>query len=159
MEVIRLSGYTPEEKEKIARIHLIPAQVEEHGLAESQLSWSAPAIREIVRGYTREAGVRDLDRQIATVCRQAARRVAEGEVERLAVDRRSVLKLLGAPQHHPERVDSRGAVGLAHGLAWTEAGGEVLELEASLTRGRGLQLTGQLGDVMKESAAAALTWT
>ena len=159
MEVIRLSGYTPEEKEKIARLHLIPAQVEEHGLAESQLSWSGPAIRELVRGYTHEAGVRDLDRQIATVCRKAARRVAEGEVERLAVDRRKLLRLLGAPPHHPEQVDTRGAVGVAHGLAWTEAGGEVLQLEASLTRGRGLQLTGQLGDVMKESAAAALTWT
>jgi len=158
MEVIRLSGYTPEEKEEIARVHLIPVQVLEHGLKEGQIGWSRPAIREIIQGYTREAGVRDLERQIAAVCRKAARRVAEGKIERLAVDRRSLTRLLGTAPHYLETVESSGSVGLAHGLAWTEVGGEVLHLEASLTRGRGLQLTGQLGDVMKESAAAALTW-
>ena len=158
MEVIRLSGYTPEEKEEIARVHLIPEQVTEHGLSDGQIGWSRPAIREIVQGYTREAGVRDLERQIAAVCRKVARRVAEGRVDRLTVDRRSLPRLLGTAPHHVESVDASGSVGLAHGLAWTEVGGEILHLEASLTRGRGLQLTGQLGDVMKESAAAALTW-
>jgi len=159
MEVIRLSGYTPEEKEEIARVHLIPAQVAEHGLGETQLGWSRPAIREMVQGYTREAGVRDLERQIAKVCRKAARRVAEGDASRFSVDRRTLPRLLGAAPYHTELADSRGSVGFAHGLAWTEVGGEVLHLEATLTRGRGLKLTGQLGDVMKESAAAALTWT
>ncbi|MEN8180905.1 MAG: endopeptidase La [Myxococcota bacterium] len=158
MEVIRLSGYTPEEKIEIARSFLIPRQIQENGLQPSRIRWSCAAVRRAVTDYTHEAGVRNLERQIAAVCRKVARRAAEGDESGFSVSQRNLGTYLGPPHHVSEDLPRVGEVGATHGLAWTEAGGEVLRLEAALTRGRGLVLTGQLGDVMKESGHAAHTF-
>jgi ATP-dependent Lon protease len=159
MEVIRIAGYTPEEKVEIACSFLIPHQVEENGLLADRIRWSRPSVLGIVTDYTREAGVRGLERQIAAICRKTARRWAEGNRARVTVNRRTVTRLLGPPQYLAEKPDQIGEIGVTNGLAWTESGGEVLTIEATMTRGTGLTLTGQLGDVMKESVQAALTWT
>jgi ATP-dependent Lon protease len=158
MELIRLPGYTPEEKEVIARRFLVPRQIEETGLEPSRVQVSRAALREIVTGYTQEAGVRSLEREIGRMLRNVARRIAEGEVERVAINVRTLRAYLGNPQIHGESIPPAAEVGLARGLAWTEFGGAVLVVEASKVRGRGLILTGQLGDVMKESAQAALSY-
>ena len=158
MEVIQLSGYTPEEKVEIASKFLIPRQLEENGLAPDQLRWSRNAISKVTADYTHEAGVRHLERQIAAVCRKVARRAAEGETRRVSVSQRSLEGYLGRPHFHREPAREENEVGVVNGLAWTEAGGEVLLIEASRARGRGLVLTGQLGDVMKESGQAALSY-
>jgi ATP-dependent Lon protease len=158
MEVIRIPGYTPEEKVEIARSFLIPHQVQEHGLPGDRILWSLAAVQGLVTDYTREAGVRDLERRIAAICRKSARRAAEGDLRNARVDRRALVRWLGPPPYLAEAPQRVGEVGLANGLAWTESGGEVLTIEATLTRGEGLVLTGQLGEVMKESGAAALTW-
>jgi ATP-dependent Lon protease len=158
MELIRIPGYTPEEKVEIARSHLIGRQVEEHGLPVDCIRWSSAAILEIVTQYTREAGVRSLERQIAAICRKTARRAAEGERHTVHVKRRTLARLLGPPPFSQDQPDRSGEVGVANGLAWTESGGEVLQIEATLTRGMGIVLTGQLGDVMKESGHTALTY-
>jgi len=158
MEVIRIPGYTPEEKLEIARSFLIPRQWEENGLPEDRIHWSDAALLEIVTNYTFEAGVRNLERQIASICRKVARRAAEGDASTARVHRRTLAKYLGPALHAIEKPPTRGEVGVANGLAWTEAGGDVLRLEAAMTKGRGLVLTGQLGDVMKESGQAALTF-
>jgi len=158
MEVIRIPGYTPEEKVEIARSFLIPHQVREHGLPENRIRWSQRAVLDLVTDYTREAGVRDLERRIAAICRKTARRAAEGDLSNARVDRRALLRWLGPPSHTSEALHRIGEVGVTNGLAWTESGGEVLTIEAMITRGEGLALTGQIGDVMKESGQAALTW-
>ncbi len=158
MEVIRIPGYTPEEKLEIARSFLVPRQLEENGLPEDRIRWSDAALLKTVTDYTFEAGVRNLERQIASICRKAARRAAEGDETTVRVNRRTVSGYLGAPFHAVEKPSDQGEVGVANGLAWTEAGGDVLRLEAAMTKGRGLVLTGQLGDVMKESGQAALTF-
>jgi len=158
MEVIRLSGYTPEEKVSIARSFLIPRQVEEHGLDPERIQWSRSAVEKLAADYTYEAGVRNLERQVAAVCRKVARRAAEGDAGRVRVDRRSLGRFLGPPPHAGERPSPDGEVGAVNGLAWTEAGGDVLQVEATLNEGQGLVLTGQLGDVMKESGQAALSY-
>ena len=158
MEVIRIPGYTPEEKIEIARSFLIPGQVKESGLPDDRIKWSDPAVMRVVTHYTREAGVRNLERQIAAVCRKTARRAAEGDERRVTVNRRTLEKFLGPPPYMEEAPSEIGEVGLSNGLAWTESGGELLTIEATLTSGKGLVLTGQLGDVMKESAHAALTY-
>ncbi len=158
MEVIRLPGYTPEEKIEIARTFLIPRQIAENGLPSDRMRWSTAAVRSIITDYTREAGVRNLERQVAAICRKAARRAAEGDTSAVAVNCRTIKRLLGPPTHHGLDPSRDGEVGVANGLAWTEAGGDVLTIEATMTRGRGLALTGQLGDVMKESGQAALTY-
>jgi ATP-dependent Lon protease len=158
MEVIRIPGYTPEEKVEIARSFLIPHQMKEHGLPVDRIRWSDAAVMRIVSDYTREAGVRNLERQIAAVCRKSARRAAEGDASNVNVNRRTVDRLLGPPLYLDEAPSKVGEVGTANGLAWTESGGEVLTIEATLTRGKGLVLTGQLGEVMKESGHAALTY-
>ena len=155
MEVIRLSGYTPEEKVEIANRFLIPRQIEENGLEESQLHWSRSSVEQLTTEYTYEAGVRGLERQVAAVCRKVARRTAEGNSSRVNVTRRTLARFLGPPPFEPDARSFEPEVGVARGLAWTEAGGDVLSLEATLTRGSGLVLTGQLGDVMKESGQAA----
>ena len=158
MEVIRLSGYTPEEKTEIAQSYLIPRQVREHGLPADRIRWSSAGVRTIVTDYTREAGVRELERRVAAICRKSARRAAEGDESPMALTVRSVRRLLGPPPYLWDRPRTRGEVGVANGLAWTESGGEVLTVEATMTRGSGLMLTGQLGDVMKESGQTALTY-
>jgi len=159
MEVIRLPGYTPEEKVEIARSFLVPRQMEEHGLEPQHIDWSRDAVDRVVAHYTNEAGVRNLERQVATICRKIARRAAEGDATRVKVNARSLPRFLGPPRHLDLEPNLHGEVGVANGLAWTEAGGEVLRIEVETTAGQGLVLTGQLGDVMKESGQAALTWS
>ena len=158
METVRLSGYSQEEKADIASRFLIPRQIAEHGLAEDHMNWSAGAIEGIVSGYTLEAGVRNLERQIAGVCRKVARKTAEGDASRVSVTRPSLLRYLGPAPHARDGEDHSDEVGVVKGLAWTEAGGELLPVEASLASGRGLVLTGQMGDVMKESGQTALSF-
>jgi ATP-dependent Lon protease len=158
LEVVRVPGYTPEEKLDITRSYLIPRQTEEAGLPEGRIRWSEPALRTIITDYTFEAGVRELERKIAAVCRKSARRAAEGDSRVVRVEPKTLSKFLGPARHEQTLASSVPEVGAATGLAWTEAGGDVLRIETAITRGRGLVLTGQLGDVMKESAQAALTW-
>jgi ATP-dependent Lon protease len=160
MEVIHLAGYTEEEKVAIARKHLVPKQAREHGLTPDDVEFTPEALRLLARGYTREAGVRNLEREIASVCRKVARRRAEGVAEPVRVTPDVVTSFLGVPRFELEEVEERTrAPGVATGLAWTPAGGDVLFVEATRMRGaHTLTLTGQLGDVMKESVQAALSW-
>ena len=161
MELINLAGYTEEEKVAIAQRHLVPKQACEHGLASgTDIVFEPESLRLLARGYTREAGVRSLEREIASVCRKVARRRAEGNTEPVRVAPDVVVSYLGVPRFELEEVEQRTRVpGVATGLAWTPAGGDVLFVEATRMRGaHTLTLTGQLGDVMKESVQAALSW-
>ena len=160
MEVLEIPGYTEEEKLAIAKDHLVQKQVANHGLNDEQFTIEDDALRAVIRGYTREAGVRNLEREIGALCRKAARRRAEGDASPVTVTPALVVELLGAPTFLDEEMEERTkAPGVAIGLAWTPAGGDVLFVEASRMAGSGaLTLTGQLGDVMKESARAALSW-
>lgn len=158
MEVIELPSYTDEEKLMIAKQHLIPKMRKKHGLSASQLKIRDDAVREIIASYTKESGVRVLEREIASVCRKAASGIAEQRFEKLTVDRASVSQLLGPVKFKPDEQRTTDAVGLVRGLAWTSVGGEVLDVEVAVVEGTGkLELTGNLGDVMKESAHAAVT--
>ena len=160
MEVLEIPGYTEEEKLAIARDHLVQKQISNHGLTSEQLVITDDALGAVIRGYTREAGVRNLEREIGALCRKAARRRAEGDEAPLTIDPTVVMDMLGAPTFLDEEIEERTKdPGVAIGLAWTPAGGDVLLVEASRMPGSGtLTLTGQLGDVMKESARAALSW-
>jgi ATP-dependent Lon protease len=158
MEVIRLSGYTTEEKQQIAARHLVPRQLTENGLSASHLRFTRAGVGRIVTAYTREAGVRNLDRGIASICRKVAVRVARGDERRTTVNAEKAQRLLGPPKHFSEELLDRDRVGVATGLAWTAAGGDLMLIEALAVPGKGdLLLTGQLGEVMKESAQAALS--
>jgi ATP-dependent Lon protease len=158
MEVLRLSGYTEEEKVEIAKRHIVPKQLEEHGLTPERLVFTDRALRAMIASYTREAGLRNFEREIAAIARKVARRVAEGHEETVRVTPPSLSRFLGAPKVLPEEMLKKDAVGIATGLAWTATGGDVLFVEATAMKGKGrLTLTGQLGDVMKESAQAALS--
>jgi ATP-dependent Lon protease len=159
MEVIELPGYTEHEKLEIARRYLLPRQLTENGIPEGLLRVTEGAIREVIRSYTREAGVRNLERELGTVCRRAARRIAEGDTEEIVVTEENLADSLGPPRVRWELAGERDEVGVAAGLAATMAGGDVLFVEATATPGRGrLTLTGKLGDVMQESAQAAMTY-
>jgi len=160
MEVIQLAGYTEEEKLQIAKRYLVPRQLDRNGLKRSQLAFSDRALRVIVTDYTREAGVRNLEREIGSVCRKVARRVAEGKLsKKLSVTEPVVRELLGRPRFMTDTKRRTREPGVATGLAWTPVGGDVLFVEATAMPGSGkLVITGQLGDVMKESAQAALSW-
>jgi ATP-dependent Lon protease len=160
MEVIRLAGYIEEEKLHIARRHLIPRQLENHGMKGEDIAFGDEALTKLIREYTREAGLRNLEREIASVIRKVARKRAEGLTDTVAVTPEKVEEFLGAPYFMREEMEERTLIpGVAIGLSWTAAGGEVLYIEASQMWGKkGLNLTGQLGDVMKESAQAALSW-
>jgi ATP-dependent Lon protease len=159
MEVIRLSGYTEEEKLVIAQRHIVPKQIDENGLKASKIDFSDNALRALISGYTREAGLRNLERHVAAVCRKVARQVAEGRKGKMRVIASSLEAFLGPAPATREDALATDQIGVATGLAWTEAGGDVLFVEATTMRGRGsLILTGQLGDVMKESAQAALSF-
>jgi ATP-dependent Lon protease len=161
LEILRLSGYTEREKLEIAKRHLVPKQAEGNGLKPEQLEFTDEGLLEIIRHFTREAGVRNLEREIGSCCRKLARRfvsenVAEGFKD--VIDAERVRSMLGPIKFRQQGVAAESEVGLATGLAWTEVGGEVLQIEATLTKGRGgVMLTGKLGDVMQESAQAALT--
>jgi len=160
MEVLQLSGYTDEEKLKIARKYLLPRQIEENGITENDIEISDRAILSIIHHYTREAGLRNLEREIANICRKVAKKIAEGDHRRKTkVTSANLHKFLGVPKFLDEESVHKDQVGVTTGLAWTQYGGEILHVEASIMRGKGqLTLTGQLGDVMKESAQAALTY-
>jgi ATP-dependent Lon protease len=159
METIRLSGYTEEEKLVIATRHIVPKQVEENGLKSARIEFSDNALKALISGYTREAGLRNLERNVAAVCRKVARQVAEGRKGKTRVIASSLESFLGPAPATREDALATDQVGVATGLAWTEAGGDVLFIEATTMRGHGgLILTGQLGDVMKESAQAALSF-
>jgi ATP-dependent Lon protease len=159
MEVIEISGYTEEEKWNIATKYLIPKQIKEHGLPEKSLLITAPAIRDIINYYTREAGVRNLERQIATICRKAARKILETRKSRVRINTNNLKQYLGVPPFRYDKIADKNEVGIVTGLAWTPVGGDTLSVEVTLMAGTGkLVLTGQLGDVMKESARAGLSY-
>ena len=159
MEVVEFSGYTEREKLQIARQYLIPRQYEENGIAAGQLEITDEALSEVITGYTRESGVRQLEREIGRLARKVARKIAAGDAERVSLDRDMVDDLLGRPKVHPEKAGREDQVGVATGMYYTPTGGDIMFVEASTMRGKGeLVLTGQLGDVMKESARAAWTY-
>jgi len=159
MEVIELSSYTDEEKVQIAKKHLLPKELKRHGLSRQQLKVSDGALREIIAAYTRESGVRVLERRLAAVCRKAAMKVVSEEAKAIKVTEKDLEEYLGVPRYHPERQALEERVGVVNGLAWTSVGGELLEVEVNVVPGSGkVELTGNLGDVMKESAHAALSY-
>ncbi|WP_291317205.1 endopeptidase La [Desulfuromonas sp.] len=159
LEVIRLSGYTAEEKLHIARRFLVPRQIQENGLKEGQVRFSGTALLKLVAGYTAEAGLRNLEREIGSICRKVARRFGEGKKRPVLVTEAAVERFLGPVRYLPEEERLESEVGVATGLAWTEVGGEVLYVEVNTMKGKGdLTLTGHLGEVMKESAQAALSY-
>jgi ATP-dependent Lon protease len=159
LEVIEFPGYIEEEKLTIARKFLVPRQLEENGLVNSGLSITDKALRKMIRSYTYEAGVRNLEREIARVCRKVARRKAEGKAGSLRITPEGLHKFLGPPQYTPLDVEKQDEVGLVLGLAWTEAGGDTMPIEVALMDGKGgLQITGQVGEVMQESAHAAMSY-
>ena len=159
MEIIELPSYTYEEKFHIAKKHLIPKQFKAHGLKKENLSITDAAVRLLIDGYTREAGVRILERRIAAVCRKEAVRLAEGETEKLTVTPKNLEELLGPRKYRPDEIKHTDEVGLVNGLAWTAVGGELLQAEVAVLEGTGkLELTGSLGDVMKESARTAISF-
>lgn len=159
MEIIEISGYTEEEKLHIARRYLIQRQLKEHGISEAHLLLTDEAVLKIVRGYTREAGLRNLEREIAAICRKIAKGIAGGRTEGTKVTGQNLHRFLRAPRYLPEPEQERDEVGVALGLAWTQAGGDIMYVEATVMKGKGnLSLTGHLGEVMKESAQAAVSY-
>jgi ATP-dependent Lon protease len=159
MEIIQLSGYTEDEKLKIAKQYLLPKQIKENGINDKNIEIGDDALKFTIEHYTREAGLRNLERLVGTLCRKVARKVAEGEKEKTKVTPDMVTKFLGAPIYLREEQQDRDEVGISTGLAWTQAGGEILYIETSSSRGKGgVILTGQMGDVMKESATTAMSY-
>ncbi len=159
MEILNFSGYIEDEKVQIAKRHLVPKQVEENGLTKKEVSFQDSSIKELVRSYTREAGVRNLEREIANVLRKVARKKVEEKTKKTTITKTKVTDYLGAPRFHSELAERSTKPGVVTGLAWTAAGGDILFVESTLMKGKGkLTLTGQLGDVMKESATAAMTY-
>tara|TARA_Y100000588_G_scaffold392998_1_gene507110 strand:- start:67 stop:2418 length:2352 start_codon:yes stop_codon:yes gene_type:complete len=159
MEILDFSGYIEDEKVQIAKRHLVPKQVEENGLTKSEVAFDSGSIKELIRSYTREAGVRNLERQIANVLRKVARKQVEEKTKKIKITKTKVSDYLGAARFHSELAERATKPGVVTGLAWTAAGGDILFVESTLMKGKGkLILTGQLGDVMKESATAGLTY-
>ena len=159
MEVIELSSYTDEEKLQIAKRHLLPKELKRHGLNRTQLKLTDNAIREVIASYTRESGVRVLERKLAAICRKTAMKVVSEDVKSVRITEKDLEEYLGVPRYYPERQALEERVGVVNGLAWTSVGGELLEVEVNVVPGSGkVELTGNLGDVMKESAQTALTY-
>lgn len=160
MEVIELSSYTEEEKFHIAKKHLVPKQLKEHGLKASQLKIEDQAIHDIIRYYTKEAGVRALERFIASLCRKAARKIASGEVKKVTVKHSELKDYLGVYKYLPDLASKQNQIGVVNGLAWTSVGGVLMPLEVLVLKGNGkIEVTGSLGDVMKESAKIAVSYS
>jgi ATP-dependent Lon protease len=158
MEIISISGYTEEEKLEIAKRHLLPKQIKEHGLTAESLIMPELTLRQIISNYTRESGVRNLERQLAAVCRKSARELVQTSKKTVRVSKNNLQKFLGIPPYRHNMVEEEDQVGLVTGLAWTEMGGEILLIEVTLVKGKGqLILTGKLGEVMRESAQAAFS--
>ena len=159
MEILEFTGYIEDEKVQIAKRHILPKQVKENGLTKEQVSFDAGSVKELIRSYTREAGVRNLEREIANVLRKVARELVEEETKKTKITKAKVGEYLGAPRFHSELAERATKPGVVTGLAWTAAGGDILFIESTKMKGKGrLTLTGQLGDVMKESATAGLTF-
>ena len=159
MEIIHLSGYTEDEKLKIARQYLVPKQIKENGITEKHIEITDSALQFLIENYTREAGLRNLERQVGTLCRKVARKIAEGETGKIVVLAETVQKMLGPQIYSREEAQDKDEIGISTGLAWTQVGGEILYIETSLFKGKGgIILTGQMGDVMKESAQAAMSY-
>jgi len=159
MEIIYLSGYTDPEKLEIAKKYLVPKQMDEHGISRKILTIHDSAIRQVISHYTREAGVRNLEREIASLCRKIAKRYADNKAKTFSLSAANLHTFLGAPKYLPEEELKKNEIGVSTGLAWTESGGDVIFIEATVMKGKGgLTLTGQLGDIMKESAHAALSY-
>jgi ATP-dependent Lon protease len=159
MELIHIPGYTEEDKVEIARQYLIPKQLQEHGLKDENLEITEGAVRRIVREYTREAGVRSLERSISAICRKVAREVVKDRKKHIKMTRQNLQKYLGIPRYRYGSAEKEDEIGVATGLAWTESGGDLLSIEITLMKGKGkMTLTGQLGDVMQESAKAAMSY-
>lgn len=159
MEIVQISGYTQEEKFKIAKKHLLPKKLSEHGLKKANLSISDGALYDVISYYTREAGVRGLERKIAEVCRKAALKISEDGIEKVSVNSKNLEDLLGKKKFCQEKVSKKDEIGVVTGLAWTEAGGDTLAVEVNIMAGSGkTELTGQLGDVMQESAKTAVSF-
>lgn len=157
MEIIHLPGYTEEEKVRIAQTYLIKKQIHENGISDKHLEFTEEGVKSLIAGYTREAGLRSLERSIATVCRKTAKRVAEGNETKVVANKELVAKFLGPAQFTREEEQDKDEVGISTGLAWTSVGGEILYIETTTMKGKGgITLTGQMGDVMKESAQAAM---
>ena len=159
MELIEIGGYTENEKEHIVKDHLLPKQRDIHGLKKSQLAIQSSAIKKIISGYTRESGVRNLERRIGKICRKAAREILEGNSKKITVTGKNVQKYLGHEKYSVHLANKKDEIGVVRGLAWTSAGGDTLQIEVNVMPGKGkLQLTGQMGDVMKESAQAGISY-
>jgi len=160
MEVIRIAGYTEPEKLQIAKKYLIAKQTEANGLIKENIEFTKGALLKIIRQYTREAGVRNLDREIASICRKVAKEIVNsGNQKKVVITSKSVSKYLGVPKYHHGEIEEKNKIGLTVGLAWTEVGGELLSIEASIMEGTGkMIMTGKLGDVMQESVQAALSY-
>ncbi|HHT48756.1 MAG TPA: endopeptidase La [Firmicutes bacterium] len=159
MEIIQIAGYTEEEKVEIAKKHLLPKQRKEHGLEDEQLVLTDTVLAEVIRSYTRESGVRNLERELAAICRKTARQLVSNQVTAVRVSKQNLHKYLGIPKFRYEVKEEDDRVGVATGLAWTEVGGEILTIEVSAVKGKGqLLLTGKLGEVMRESAQAAVSY-
>ncbi len=160
MEVIRIAGYTEQEKLQIGRKFLITKQLEANGLTMENIEFTKGALLKIIRQYTREAGVRNLDREIASICRKVAKEIVNNEnKKKMNITSKSLSKYLGVPKYHHGEIEGKDKIGLTTGLAWTEVGGELLAIEASIMEGTGkMTMTGKLGDVMQESVQAALSY-
>lgn len=159
MEIIELGSYTSEEKFNIAKKHLIPKQIKRHGLTSGKLRITDKAIRLIIEGYTREAGVRALEQKIAAICRKSAMEIVEGNAEKISVKPENIESLLGTRKYKADNMIRENEVGVVNGLAWTSVGGDMLEIESAVLKGTGkLELTGSLGEVMQESAKAAVSY-
>ncbi|MEM5767858.1 MAG: S16 family serine protease, partial [Bacillota bacterium] len=159
MEVISISGYTEDEKVQIAKRYLIPKQMKEHGLTDEHVTFAEGTIQKIVREYTREAGVRNLERTIGTVCRKVARQIVQDDKQKVKATAQNLHTFLGTPRYRFGVAEKKSEVGVATGLAWTEAGGDMLAVEVNIMKGKGkLTLTGQLGEVMQESAQAGFSY-
>jgi ATP-dependent Lon protease len=156
MEIINLSGYTQEEKVAISKKYIIPKQMDENGITNKHIAFSDEGVASVIKGYTAEAGLRNLERKIGAICRKVAMKIAKGEADQTHIMSETVFKLLGPPMYTKDDEKETDEVGVSTGLAWTSHGGEVLYIEATKMKGRGLTLTGQLGDVMKESAQTAI---
>lgn len=156
MEVINLSGYSHEEKVQISKKYLIPKQMDENGITQDHIEFTDEGVETVINGFTREAGLRNLERQIGSLCRKVAKKIASGQHAKTHIFSTTVEELLGPAPYGHEEINEHDEIGVATGLAWTAAGGEILKIEATKMKGRGITLTGQLGEVMKESAQAAM---
>ena len=156
MEILNLSGYSLEEKISISNKHLIPKQIDENGIGNDYINFTNDALETIIKNFTYEAGLRGLERQIGSLCRKVAKRVASGDFKKLVIKSKTALDMLGPPPYSRDEQNDYDEIGVANGLAWTSVGGEVLHIESTQMPGKGLTLTGQLGEVMKESAQAAI---